>query len=454
MQKETEIIKYERFIKDISDKKTFLMKLEELFEIQYEEMFNSILIKSKEQFINSIYKSVMNILKNKYSSKIKENNKFISYMNLYINKIETKYNKAINEIISESNTDILIKQKGDKYNININNIDIILNKQKNILSFLKHCSKCSNIPKHNCSPNNISSFIPIIFNNNSIKYILCSECHLIFYSNIFLNYCENCKENYYSYIISLKDKKNLYPATWSKYHCNKDIINEKMRCIKCDEIFYIDINENILRCLNNKCKLIIKNPKNLEWKCKYCFKKFYSDIKLFNPLEKIVLDKEIKKALIYTNKFEEKKCECNGELFLGLFMNKKIIVCDKCKKVGLYYDNNNKNKNDNHYCNDSEIKNNDNNSFRCKYKLLAKLNNYTKSKNIYTNNYSTNYKTHFRPNSNIENNINNTLDNYSKNINLSNTIRQNSIRSKYKLLLNLTNKKININTLEIGRAHV
>ena len=221
-----------------------------------------------------------------------------------------------------------------------------------------------------------------------------------------------------------------------------------MKCIKCGEDFYIDINENILRCMNNKCKLIIKNPKKLEWKCKYCFKKFCSDIKLFNPLEKIVLDKEIKKTLIIGNQVEEKKCDCNAELFLGIFMNKKIIVCDKCKKVSLYYEHNNKNKNDNHYYNNSEIINNDNISLRCKNKLLSKLNNYTKPKYIFDNNNSTNYKTHIRPNSNIESNINNRLDNYSKNENLTNTIRQNSIRSKYKHLLNLTKKRVNYNILD------
>ena len=42
--------------------------------------------------------------------------------------------------------------------------------------------------------------------------------------------------DYYTNILNNIEEMNLLPATWDNYHCPQ-IINEKMKCIKCKEIF-------------------------------------------------------------------------------------------------------------------------------------------------------------------------------------------------------------------------
>ena len=96
------------------------------------------------------------------------------------------------------------------------------------------------------------------------------------------------------------------------------------------------------------------NPRSIMWKCKICKKDFRSLAKVYNPLEKTILENEIWKALILKQKAKPKikicclkneKNEnvkyfhdkyCKGELFSGKVNNKEIIVCGKCHAVNLY----------------------------------------------------------------------------------------------------------------------
>ena len=195
-------------------------------------------------------------------------------------------------------------------------------------------------------------------NNNSfisnMKYVMCSECYKIYSKNLFLSFCDCCNVNYYSKILNKNEFNDLQPATWDNYHCNSIFFIEEMPCIKCNKKFYIDTRNNLLKCINPKCNLLIK-PKNIKWKCKYCSEEFKSGIKIYNELEKNIISYTIKKILLFHRKALPKKGEgdyksiindnldeyyhnknCNGIVFQGEYNNKKIIVCDKCKEIMLY----------------------------------------------------------------------------------------------------------------------
>ena len=106
----------------------------------------------------------------------------------------------------------------------------------------------------------------------------------------------------------------------------------------------------------------------------------------------------------------------------------------------------------------TEIKNNNINSIRYKYryKLLSKFNDNTKPRIILSNDYLTN-NIHNKINSNIDNN-NNIRENITnlKKTNQTIKIRQDSIRTRYKHLLKLGQKKttsINLNETNIIKVN-
>ena len=126
-----------------------------------------------------------------------------------------------------------------------------------------------------------------------------------------------------------------------------------MKCIKCQKILYLNLNSKNLVCLNKAC-MFSTNPRSIIWKCKICKKDFRSLAKVYNPLEKTILENEIWKALILKRKAKPKiklcclkneKNEnikyfhdkyCKGELFEGIVNNKEIIICGKCHAINLY----------------------------------------------------------------------------------------------------------------------
>ena len=366
---ENEMKKYEYFVNEFSNKNEFLKKIIDIYDIVYKEKFVNILILSKEEFINSVNETVKNILIEQYSSKIYEKTKFISLIQTFYDNIEIEYNEFINELINCNNN--FRKEKG-KIKIDIKEI-------RYITRYLKHCSFTDKEAIHNCSSNKKRKgiFIPIFtqkstlkpnyknknykkrmfnneinrMNNNSfisnMKYVMCSECYKIYPKNLFLSFCDSCNVNYYSKILNKNEVNDLQPATWDQYHCNSIFFNEEMSCIKCNKIFYIDTRNNLLKCINPKCNLLIK-PKNIRWKCKYGSEEFKSGIKIYNELEKNIISYTIKKTLLFHRKALPKYIindnldeyyhnkNCNGIVFQGEFNNKKVIVCDKCKEIILY----------------------------------------------------------------------------------------------------------------------
>ena len=470
-ENENNMIMYENFINDFSNKKEFLTKLIDIYDIIYSENFENILILSKDEFIELIKESIKNILINQYSSKLYENNKFITLIQTIYDKLELEYNEFINELIYSNSDFIKEGKKGNKLKIKINK-----DTYNNFIShFLKHCPHTEKKAIHCCSSKNKKIdtqgiFVPIyiksndigknfrkkfFFKNNksfkdadiiNIKYVLCSNCHKIYFRDMFFCFCNFCNINYYSKVLPKEENCDLQPATWGGHNCNvhHNLFNEEIFCSKCGKIIYIDIKNNILKCLNPKCNFSI-DPKKVNWKCKYCSKEFNCGIKVYNPVEKIIISKVIKKTLLLHNKaypqyedddgddknnkkqknnYEEyfHSNNCNGILYLGLYNNNKIIVCEKCKEIFLYenfkwdchfshispkkildINKDNINTNDNNLKSYKDLKltiiNNNiinsnllikKNNIRSKYKLLNKLSKSLNNKEIKKNNETNN----------------------------------------------------------------
>ena len=118
-----------------------------------------------------------------------------------------------------------------------------------------------------------------------------------------------------------------------------------MKCIKCQSTFYLNLKENYLVCLNQKCKFKAK-PESIIWNCAICKTEFKSNAKIYNPLEMKIIKRAINKTLLfkeYAFPYELPCCkleprdlifyhniDCKGELYKGKFSNNNIIVCQKC----------------------------------------------------------------------------------------------------------------------------
>ena len=66
----------------------------------------------------------------------------------------------------------------------------------------------------------------------------CIGCHKCYYDSCIKMYCPYCQMKFYSHLIE-KNKDNLYPATWKKYHCDEYLNNEQMTCIRCEEKLWV-----------------------------------------------------------------------------------------------------------------------------------------------------------------------------------------------------------------------
>ena len=197
-----------------------------------------------------------------------------------------------------------------------------------------------NIDKKNCG-------------TNFDIFLFCEKCEMIYKSSLIKFKCHLTGEDFYSKILELdkndnNDPNSLPPATWKKYHCNA-VMNDKMKCEKCENDLYFISNTKVF------CKSCNKeyNPLEIKYKCLICRKIFSSEAKIFNSLEYKALKICIKEAIISKIKAKPKSfgCGCNndvkkikfihrkycrGELFLGELNGKKVVICSKCDSVGGY----------------------------------------------------------------------------------------------------------------------
>ena len=296
-----------------------------LFNSIYEDYFYNILIKSKLSFLNSIYTSMKEIISLSYSS---DNLEDIFSKNIKLH-LENRYNKEYKLL---SNACENIKSKKIEYDY--------------LTSFIKHCAKTDIIAYHNCVGSKLNKY-NIIKENNIIKYIFCPECKCCFLPRCIKMVCTFCKKEYYSRTLNDNEEKNIFLATWNKYHCGS-MKNHIMKCINCKNNLYINLSTNILICKNKNCNFSSK-PLSILWKCSNCGKDFRSDAKVYNLVELEMIKNAIKMALLLKKKAYPKELpcckkntenmefyhnyKCKGILYSGFLFDKKIVVCSLCNAM-------------------------------------------------------------------------------------------------------------------------
>ena len=336
-------------------------KIKNIYENEFNLIFNDILNLSKKDFFEEISSRVKKILNGEYNIEINNNEKTQSMLNYYYKQ----YEKIFDIYFDELNLFL------EEYKKNKNNGM----KNTYISNFRKHCWKTGEFAIHNCNQRNkAGKFLPVYVNEKDkighkrvssqyianrfdkfkeekqLKYIICIDCNKVFFENKFLNYCENCDIDYYSnIIINKKENENLLPGMWENDHCEL-LIKPKMNCPKCNGPILLDIKYNILKCL--KCKYY-KSPKNIERICNICKIKFVSDILIYNPFLKDQLNNAVNDSIIakskaypssikccnniniFSSEFHHSK-SCKGKLYLVKFNKKLIIFCSECKKYYFY----------------------------------------------------------------------------------------------------------------------
>ena len=324
----------------ITNKKIFLKKnsfnldldlkkrVNEIILQEFTENFSDIIIKSKDIFLNNIKNEVEHILESLYPL---SKNELKEIIEMSKQNIEEIYNKNY----------LLLQNEWKKYQNEPNKYNFLTH-------YRKHCINTDNFAYHSC--NKKSKLIEITNNKNEVTHLICIECKKCFLSNEILLFCNNCSVEYYSCTINKNEDMNILPSTWEKYHCG-GIINNTMKCIKCQNILYLNLKDNYLTCLNQKCKFKAK-PESIIWNCAICKTEFKSNAKIYNPLEMDIIKRAIRKSLLFKeNAFPNEipcckanpkelifyhKENCKGELYNGNISNNKIIVCGKCRAMNFY----------------------------------------------------------------------------------------------------------------------
>ena len=318
-----------------------ILTIEKIIEYVYSDNFYNILLNDKTTFINNIESKIIEM--------IKANNKGNE---LKYNSDLTLYQKQKPSLISKYESDYsLLYSYYEQYKNNQNNI-------RYLAKYRKHCINSDLYPIHKCNTKNntFGKFIEVKNINNKNEnndYVICTECQYCYRISFIKIFCSYCKCEYYSSKFKENEDENILIATWKEYHCNPIMINEKMKCIKCDNFLYLNLLTKNLVCLNKNCNFI-SNPKNIIWKCKICKKDFRALAKVYNPLEYKILQNEIWKSLIMKLKAKPKKLlcclkkeknvninyyhnkNCSGELFKGIINGNDIVVCEKCHAVNFY----------------------------------------------------------------------------------------------------------------------
>ncbi len=299
--------------------------LSDMYSQELDDKLTNAIILSEDDFINSVRKRIKKDLDSHFDQApdiLTELNNIIKRKELEI----IQWYNTVNKIVNDSLSNTFSKQK-----------EIFLTE------FKKHCNMTGDYAIHHCE----GKMLPI-FENNVIKYVICESCKKLYKPNSMLLYCYFCSCDYSSSILSYKMTENILPATWENLHCGV-FVNEKMRCIKCKDIFYLNVNENLLYC--KSCKFSI-DPMGIIWQCKYCKQDYKSPAKVYNHVENKIIKNFIKETLniklkakpptvpccsigVYDYIFFHKK-SCEGELFQGELNKETMILCEKCKMIFPY----------------------------------------------------------------------------------------------------------------------
>jgi Zn finger protein HypA/HybF involved in hydrogenase expression len=313
--------KYNCFIQALKDG-----RLQEIIDTIYSEEFNdsfpTILNITEKEFFTNITQKAAYVLGEEYSNQCLSSS--------IVKELTSKTEDRIRDTIYKPTLSALEEamSKYSKENIYTKN-------------FIKHCANSECYALHTCKRKltQLKVLDKVVF--------YCAECKATYQSDLLHLYCTYCNVSYYS---NIADEFELKPATWVNYHCGA-LVNEKMRCVKCNSTFYLDAKRNTLFCC--RCNFEV-DPLKIFWKCIICNEEFKNLAKYYNANEFKMLKNAIKNAIMERVKarptkvpccpidriedfiFIHKK-ECDGFLYKTVFNNKTLVVCEKCKTMN-YFD--------------------------------------------------------------------------------------------------------------------
>ena len=335
-------IKLSKFEKDIKNQTIFNKNLETWFLTEYDEIINDILNLKDNIFIDQVKEGVSLILEDLYTDYCLSEPRLVKLFNQNLEEIKSKYRHDF----------YLVNTAWNNYDKNIKKR---MNKDSLLSGFRKHCIFTDANATHNClskeKDGEKNSHFIIVRNSDAkkeIKFVVCENCKKVYYSSFILARCYKCKVDYYTSLLTPEENPELLIATWENYHCAQ-LINEKMKCIKCHEVLYINMKTGLLTCLNKKCEFISK-PNRILWTCCTCEKEFKSGAIPYNPLDILVTKRLVNQTLLLKHKAHPKKmiCGCKVNIYFTDFFHNKncdgilyeselddntIIVCDKCKGI-------------------------------------------------------------------------------------------------------------------------
>ena len=326
------------FKTDIENESFMKKKIYNIFKNEFEEILPDILLIKGVQFIDHVKNGVLLVLENTYTDQCLTNDILKNILENSLSELKNEY----------KNCYTLLSESWDEYEKNARK-RIGDNKFETLINFRKHCFGSEDFASHNCQYKQ-NRFIIIKDKNGEKKFVICQACKKVYFTSFIKCRCKKCNLDFYSNLLRDDEDSNFLPATWEKYHCPQ-IVNEEMKCIKCNEQFMINMKTGNLCCSNKNCKFTI-NPLKILWLCIQCGKEFKSKVIPYNPLEIILLKKVVRQTLllkhrahpnklpccdlnVYITDFYHKKI-CRGTLFEGELNDKMIIVCEKCKVMNFH----------------------------------------------------------------------------------------------------------------------
>ena len=410
--------KLDKFQNEIKDEKSFEKKINILFQEQYKVNIDDILILKEEMFLDQLREGVHLLLEENYTDNCLSDDRLIKLITDNMDEIQKQYNhdySLINKAWSAY----------EKVSKRRTNNEYLLS------NFRKHCLYTEDHALHNCCSGGRAKNCHFICVYNAdvkkeVKFVICEKCKKVFYSSFIQAYCNKCNKDYYTSLLGPDENPDMLLATWENYHCPQ-LINEKMKCIKCHENLYINMKNGILTCLNKKCEFVTK-PSKIIWTCSLCNSDFKSEAIPYNPLDILRTQKLVEQTILLKHKAHPKKMpccklnvfftdffhkiECDGLLYEMELNDKIIVVCSKCNAIN-YYERfkwtcpkcgkrfRDKSSNDNDDINNTNKTDNDNNNTNDIIKDINKKNDesdkankcYSIGKNRYRNSfYSSNQK--------------------------------------------------------------
>ena len=292
---------------------------------EYNDIFEKIFLMSEKTLFDQILENVKATLGEK---------KFSTFSKMTTAKVLSSL--KLSNYLPDINSLKHIKEIMISFGKNNRNHKIPYLKIDDIFSHCEKCSKCY----HTCGE--------ILLKPSAFDFILCLKCKMVYKKDLIHLYCNECKEEYYSYIIDDTEPEydNFYPATWDRYHC-ENFIYEEMTCPKCDWMLYYNEKKDLLKCFECNWECIAKEK---NWICEICDKSFKSKVREYFKFETKPKVNCVRDALVHRIEarpaempccnndpryftFFHKNNGCEGVWYTGYLQGVEMGVCSECRLV-------------------------------------------------------------------------------------------------------------------------